>query len=392
MQREATTVERRDFFGGALGVTAGAALAPREAFAGKAGAGAGSALVAAHTAPSKVKNAADFVCDGSSDQTVINDAIKALGSRGGAIRLSRGVFNVTGAVRLKRRTTLAGEGRATVLRANGSWAAYDGTGPGAIVEPRNQGIDKTTVMHLALDGNRGGGANVRGMYFRITDAARFDEGPDPTHMFSHLYIFDTESHGIHLSGGRMRATKLSNIRVYNAGGQTEANGFRVECPDGSYHQCETGSSSGDGFYIAGTNNRFTNCKSWYSDGSGFFIKTPRNQFAACDSQDNEQHGFYINSGPNSLTSCHADSNSWRGSSPQSRYDGFHIPWSTEVQIIGCSAYDKNESNRGSWQRFGVFVGGASENCQLIVTTNGNASGALGGSGAANASNVVMVTG
>ncbi len=385
-------MERRDFFGGAVGAAALMTVLPESAHAGKAGAGAGSTLVASSTAPDKVAKAADFVCQGYNDQQVINDAVNSLGSRGGAVRLSRGVFNVTGAIRLKRRVNLVGEGRATILRANGQWNAYDGTAPGAVIEPKNNGIDKTCIMDLAVDGNRSGGANARGIYYRITSANRFDEGPDPTHMFSHVYVYNTNSHGIHLAGSRMRATKLSCVRVYDAGGQSPANGFRIECPDGSYHQCETGSASGDGFFIAGTNNRFTNCKSWYSDGNGFFIKTPRNQFAACDSQDNEKHGYYINSGPNSLVGCHADSNSWRGSSPQSAYDGFHLPWSTEVQLVGCSAYDKNESGRGNWQRFGVYVGGASENCQLIVTTRDNASGGLGGSGATNNTNIVMVTG
>lgn len=288
----------------------------------------GSLLVAASDAPESVKSIANYVCSGTDDQEEINGAIAEAGELGGQIRLSAGSFNCSSAIRLTRRVALTGRGKATVLRAEGTWAAFDGSTTGAVIEPANDGIDKTMVSQLAIDGNRYQGADVGGIYYNITRKDDFDEGPDAGHTFSDIYIFRTRQHGFHLTGGHMRASHVGRIRVYNVGeeGVNEAHGFLIDCPDGFYTQCESGSSSGSGFYVDNGNNRFTNCKSWYSDLSGWQIRKPRNQFAACESQDNQEHGFYITTGPTSLVGCHADSNSWNPDSPTADFDGFHIPW------------------------------------------------------------------
>ncbi|MCB0012786.1 MAG: right-handed parallel beta-helix repeat-containing protein [Anaerolineales bacterium] len=355
---------------------------------------AGALLVAAADSSAESKLAANFVCDGTADQVQINAAVAALGPAGGTIQLSEGTFNCSGAVRLSRRTQLQGRGRATILKANGSWSAFDGSAQGALIEPADDGTDKTAVAHLALDGNRWSGGDCLGIYYNITRSDAFDEGPDAAHQFVDVYIYRTRRHGIHLTGAHMRANQLARLRVYNVGeeGVTEAHSFLIDCPDSFLSQCESGSSSGSGFYVAGSNNRFVGCKSWYSDLNGFSIHAVRNQFAACEAQDNEGHGFYCGSGPNSFVGCHADSNSWNGASPTSSFDGFHIPWGSRIQLVGCSAYDKNEGGRGHWQRYGFFIGSSAEHIQIIGTVMDNATAGVGGSGAGNASNLILVNG
>ena len=356
--------------------------------------GPGSLLVAAADAPSVIKNAAHYQCDGVNDQIEINQAIADLGAVGGLVQLSEGTFHCAGSVRLTRRTALCGKGRATILKAIGTWVAHDGTPQGGVIEPSDGGVDKTAVSHLAIDGNRYQGADVRGIYYNITSKDNFDEGPDAGHQFTGLYIFHTRRHGFHINGSFMRATKANRIRVYNPGqeGVTEAHGFYIQSPDGFFSQCECGSSSGSGFYVDGTNNHFTTCKSWYSDLSGWQIKQPRGQYASCEAQDNQEHGFYITTGPNSLTSCHADSNSWDSINPAANFDGFQIPWGNRIQLVGCSAYDKNEGGRGNWQRYGFFVGSSAEHCQIMGTVSNNITSAVGGSGVGSASNLIMVNG
>jgi hypothetical protein len=357
------------------------------------GAGSMSLLVAAVDAPEPVRAQAHYLCDGVDDHVTINQAVDDLGSTGGQVQLSEGTFTCAGAVRLRRRVRLAGKGRATVLRAVGTWTAFDGSGIGALIEPLDTGIDKTSVVHLALDGSRFRGADVKGIYYNITSEDNFDEGPDAGHTFDDLYIFQTRQHAFHITGAHMRASKISRIRAYNVGeeGVTVAHGFLFECPDAFVSECESGSSSGSGFYVDGANNHFVNCKSWYSDLSGWQIRKPRGQYAACEAQDNEQHGFYITTGPNSLVGCHADSNSWKGNAPAAEFDGFHIPWGDRIQLIGCSAYDKNEGQRGNWQRYGYFLGSSAAHCQIIGAAAANVSGGVGGSGASSAANLVMVT-
>ncbi len=355
-----------------------------------------SLLVAASDAPAGIQAAAHYVCNGTDDQAEINQAIAYLGTVGGQIQLSPGTFNCGGAIRLNRRVMLVGAGRATILKAIGSWTAFDGTSSGAVIEPVDAGIDKTAIASLAINGNRWSGGDVKGIYYNITTDANFDEGPDAAHYFSDIYIYHTRQHGFHIAGERMRGNNISRLRVYNVGeeGVTEAHGFYVDCPDSFFSQCESGSSSGSGFYAKGGNLHFTNCKSWYSDLSGWQIRTVRGQYAACEAQDNEQHGFYITAGPNSLTSCHADSNGWLppNGHPSPMYDGFHIPWGNHIQLIGCSAYDKDEGGRGNWQQYGYFLGSSSDHCQIIGTAKDNATAISSGSGIGKATNFIQING
>jgi len=351
-------------------------------------------LVAAQNAPATIRNAAQYRCDGNNDQNTINQAINDLQPVGGLIQLSEGTFNCSGSVRVARRTMLFGRGRATILKAQSSWSAHDGSWPGAVVEPKDNGTDKTWVGSLAINGNRWGGADVQGLYYNITDKQNFDEGPDAAHYFTDLYIHATKRHAFHLKGNQNRGNKIARIRVWNPGDENSsefAHGFFLESPDSYYLQCESGSSTGSGFYVAGSNCHFVSCKGWYSDQSGWEIRSVRGSYSSCEGQDNQEHGFYITSGPNSLTSCHADSNSWNRGNPQSNYDGFHLPWGRSIQLIGCSAYDKNESQRGHWQRHGIFMGSGCEQCQVIATVRDNTSSGLGGNANQNL-NIIMISG
>ncbi|MEM7111212.1 MAG: hypothetical protein AAF614_02180 [Chloroflexota bacterium] len=354
-----------------------------------------SLLVAAADAPEVVKTVAHFQCDGVDDQVQINQAIESLGAAGGLVQLSEGTFYCHDAVRLNSRITLFGKGPGTVLKAIGSWAAFDGSTPGGIIEPSHGGVERTLVALMTLHGNRyGDEANVKGVYYNITTKAEFEVGPDAAHTFRDLYIVLTKQHGFHIKGTFMRGSQISHVRVFGAGrdGESEGHGFLVECPDNFFSQCESGGSSGSGFYVGATNLHFASCKSWFSGLAGWQILRPRGQFAACEAQDNVGHGFYIDTGPTSLVGCHADSNSWNEEAQTAVYDGFHIPWGRRIQLIGCSAYDKNESNRGNWQRYGFYLGPGAEQCQVIGTAVDNAVGATGGEGATKAENLVIVAG
>lgn len=354
-----------------------------------------SILVAAVDAPEALKTVAHYQCNGTADQQEINQAIQELGTRGGLVQLSEGTFTCSGAVRLNGRISLVGKGRATVLQAVGTWAAFDGTTPGALIESASDGIEKTMVAMLALHGNRyGDAADVKGIYYNITTKELFEEGPDAAHTFRDLYITLTKRHGLHIKGQHMRGCQLSNIRIFGVGkdGETVAHGYLAECPDNFFNQCESGGSSGSGFYVNGTNLHFVNCKSWYSGLTGWQIMKPRGQFASCEAQDNVEHGFYIGTGPTSLVGCHADSNSWNRDAPTADFDGFHLPWGKRIQLIGCSAYDKDEGGRGNWQRYGFYLGNSTDLCQIIGTAQDNAVASTGGNGVGNAGNLVMVAG
>src|SRR3989339_1397743 len=60
----------------------------------------------------------DYNCDGTADQTEINEAISNLPSGGGIVRMKKGTYNLTGLVEiLKSNVILEGEGASTLIKA-----------------------------------------------------------------------------------------------------------------------------------------------------------------------------------------------------------------------------------------------------------------------------------
>lgn len=360
--------ERRHFLRTIPAAGATAAVAGMAIHSGPASAAAGtsgfSVLVAASNAPQAMQDVADYVCTGGNDQNTINEAINSQSNLGGVVTLSPGSFNCSGAVKVRTRVALTGSGRASVLRASNSWS-------GGMIEAATTNTNKVTISDLALDGEY---KDVAGILLNVTTKSGFDDGsPDAAIYITDVYIHAVRSDGLHMTGLHNRGFCVTRVRVWDAGGH----GFVFSSPDGFVHQCETGSSGGDGFRITKGNSRFTNCKSWFSDGSGYHIAGVRNEFSACEAQDNEQHGFYIASGQVSLTSCHADSNSWNRENPVAQYSGFYIIRDrNRVQLIGCQAYDKNESGRGNWQRWGFVLEGRNSECQITGITRDHVDGAL----------------
>ena len=361
-------IERRHFLrslpaAGTTAAIAGMALHTNTASAATATTGFAT-LVAASNAPQSMKDAADYVCSGSNDQSTINEAINSQTSIGGVVALSPGRFNCSGAIKVRSRIALVGSGRASVIRATSSWS-------GAMIEAFNTSTDKVTISDLALDGEY---KDVNGILLNVTRKDNFEDGsPDAANYITDVYIHAVRGNGLHLTGRHNRGYCVTRVRVWDPGGH----GFVFNSPDGFVHQCEVGSAGLDGFRITSGNNRFTNCKAWFADGSGFHIGAVRNEFSTCEAQDNEQHGYYIASGQVSLTSCHADSNSWNRNQPVSDYSGFYIKRDrNRIQLIGCQAYDKNEGGRGNWQSWGFFLEGRNSLCQITGIARDHVNGAL----------------
>jgi len=354
-------------------------------------------LVAASDASETVRELADYRCDGRDDQEEINDAITSCGSTGGTVLLSPGRYTITGAVRLRSLVALVGSGRATVLRASGTWPDGRGSSPGAVVELADGATHRTSLRHLTVDGNKEE-ATSKGLLYHL-DAYPNDRpgGPDPTYVVDDVHVTDTASVGVHLTGGTNRSGIVSRVRVFGAGDTLPSEGFLVEAFDVLVVQSESGAASGDGFRVVGANNRLSDCKSWYSRRNGFNIDGVRNLLSACEAQDNARHGFLVSTGPNSLTGCHADSNSrpdaHRGpaSEVMNRFDGFHLPFSEAVQIVGCQSFDRREEGTAT-QRHGFYVGPGSRDCQIIGIARHNVSGSVGGEGVRAPGMNVLVTG
>lgn len=353
--------------------------------------GSRTLIVAANDETTEVKAAADYVCDGTSDQTEINAALAAVGSEtlskggnGGVVYLVGRRFNVDGPVLVPSQTTLAG-----AYGKQGTWiyqsGAYAPGAAGGLIECATVDTQYIEVRDLGLHGNN---ASVCGVYLYTATGQEFDS----FHVVKDLYIWNVGQHGLRVqngSGGRLRGNHFSEIRIINPG----VHGVYSQCPDSFYERIDVGSAGSHGFNCEHSNNRYVNCKAWYSDGSGFYITTGRdNQFSACEAQDNQFHGFHIGSPRNTLTSCCADSNSYDGSPSGSMtgdnlYDGFYIA-GRGTNLHG-SASDKNESSRGVRQRYGVNLSGSPVGVIVNVTATSNHATAVQG-GAGGAGSVVNV--
>ena len=90
----------------------------------------------------------DYLCDGTADQTEINNAITALPATGGEIVILDGTYNITAKINVtKNNVSIVGNGNATILKR-----MYDSsTGEGVITLTSRSGCK---IANLQVDGNK----------------------------------------------------------------------------------------------------------------------------------------------------------------------------------------------------------------------------------------------
>ena len=106
-------------------------------------------LVAAASAPQAVKDVAEYVCDGTADQTEINSALAAVASTGGHVIQTPGAYSINGTITVpvSQNITWSGPG-AVITAANGlnadmvTFATSGGTGVG-----------RAEIKRIRFDGN-----------------------------------------------------------------------------------------------------------------------------------------------------------------------------------------------------------------------------------------------
>jgi len=114
-------------------------------------------LVAAYNAREEIKKIADFVCSGSNDDLVIEQAINSLPPSGGRVVLSEGDFILGSSIDILRsNVTLEGQGAGTVIRGAID-TDYIRVGNGAT------DLSNIRITNLSIDGT--GQTNWGGIYF-----------------------------------------------------------------------------------------------------------------------------------------------------------------------------------------------------------------------------------
>ncbi|GEM_PF-4743570 len=92
----------------------------------------------------------DYNCDGTSDESEINDALSNLPSGGGIVTIKKGTYNIAGNINmLKNNVTLRGEGKSTKLfLANSANVDMIQIGNGSTI------VNDCVVEEMTIDGNR----------------------------------------------------------------------------------------------------------------------------------------------------------------------------------------------------------------------------------------------
>ena len=151
---------------------------------GDTGIGNESFTVAANDAPAAIKARADYICDGTDDDVQIQQAIDALPSTGGKVKLSSGTFTIGATVIMDNYQRLEGSGKSTIVKAKNSLNAdmfYTQTAT------FNRYIE---ITNFTIDGNRSNNTSGRGIYLHAPRNCKIHG----------MWIKETDEEAIRLSG------------------------------------------------------------------------------------------------------------------------------------------------------------------------------------------------
>jgi len=114
-------------------------------------------VVAANDSSQAEKDSADYVADGTADQTEINSALTE--ATGGKVILLAGTYVANATILVPNNTTLAGAGTGTIIQLD------VGAGTDNLIEATGASRTGQIIRDLALDGSLGTGGSQVGIYF-----------------------------------------------------------------------------------------------------------------------------------------------------------------------------------------------------------------------------------
>jgi hypothetical protein len=334
-------------------------------------------VVAGADSPQSVKDVANYVCDGTADQTEINaallDAFLTAGGGRGTVLLS-GKFTINGSILMRHATVLAGSGHNTIIQSASGMTAV------GMIMLFDVNTALTQVRDLTLWGNFASGGSSHGIAYRgstgtLGSAAGSDgnlsthspgNNPDPSHRIDNIYVkaFTTGTrHGIWLDDN-CRDTNIQRARIFDCSGS----GLRLTgASDGKFQQVIT-SACNIGFEVGGASNQFTQCKSAYAVTDGWQITSSRAHLTGCHGQDSGRWGYNITGTTPTLSSCIADSNQ--------RLDtaGGGMLLNAEGVYEACDVYDRNQTPASRQTRgiqFGASITGSYVTGHVGIPTGTN---------------------
>jgi hypothetical protein len=317
-------------------------------------------------APTTVRAAADYVCDGTADQVEINAALAQaapLQSRNsasptgaqqrGRVLLTGGQFNISAPIGMYAGTSLRGCGFGTQLRAVSNATRVIGLAtPGAHL---------TEVSDLYIEGNSSAGGACNGIDYDMSNSTNAlvgqfpDVSPDSYH-----YIHDLYLHGF-TTGSRTAVKLWAATNTNNRGNLihslqirgASANAIWMDVSsDSTISNCHIGNAL-VAYRIGGGNTRLSHNKSFYSDQYGLYITSGRCTVSGYESQD-DLNGVYVTGSNCTLSGLTVDTCS-----------GFGLRiGASRTQVGACNIFLRG-SARYSTQSVGLQWDAAPAHCTFI---------------------------
>jgi hypothetical protein len=326
----------------------------------------GVLTVASSESPQAVKDACDYVCTGTDDQTVINQAL-LLASRAGDGFGGQGYIGV----QLVGPTFYVCNDGATSITMYPSTHLF-GSGPGTLIRPMwptnlDRGaielISNSTahvrVSNLSIGRPTAVTFNGSGIKFIGTgqgDQYEIKTANDAYCVIDHVNVLFAGRKGIYISGtsGGLRETQISHCVLWNAAEEGILVSSSSDC---QISDCRAnGGGSFPRFSLSGGNSKIANCKAYFSGGSsslnadGFLVSSSRCEVVGCSAQDNGRYGYNISSLSANISACTADSNSRL----QSDGGGFLI--TSDCSAQGLVAFDRGQTVTSPQNRGIIFSG------------------------------------
>ena len=226
-------------------------------------------MVAASNASQQSRKNADFLCTGTGDEVVINEAIAALPAGvGGMVNLSEGTFNIAGSIKVDQdNVALTGDGYGTYIIPQSASVSM----PAMVLVGATRNVNFCMVMMLRMYGGRDAGAatgnaiqmngsnlHIHDVYIRQAASNGIAIGSiDTTTAFEHhlnnVYVRAPGNDGVVLT---KQVADSELVRVLAVGGQQPVSETSVALPPGAFGRY--------GFNLAGTNIKLNFCHAYFN--------------------------------------------------------------------------------------------------------------------------------
>lgn len=244
------------------------------------------------------KLSCDYVCDGVDDQLEINQAIDSLPDSGGEIHLSRGIFNVSSTIYIRKRIKLVGEGKGITLDRNnvnngGTTLLSEFTGGCVIQIEQSDTLSDIKGITLSDFQIVGAGINVESNYCNGINVTTYTdcvtlERLAICHCFYGLFVdqsatvddisvtncdFQRDSCGIYIYGQGWQ-TRIENNIFWDMSGRQETSGIVLSAGKNIVN--------GNYFGVSSLVYQGMAC-AWISAKNAVFLLCNGNSFSSCTS-------------------------------------------------------------------------------------------------------------